>query len=422
MNMHDAPVQQALSGDLLLRTATDTEDVHRVAEFNGQIHGRGVVDMTLDLFLRHPHTRLTDLLYVEDIHSKVIVSSLCLIPWQIAYDNVTFTSGEMGIVGTLEPYRRRGLIRAQVDLFRRRLRDRGCVLSHIQGIAYYYRQFGFEYAMPLEGGIVITQRDVPKHENMMPYTFRQANQNDIPVLTLLFETAAEDLLIHVIRDEPTWRYLLERNTQSDMDAETWIVLNAQGHVAGYFRLPEHHFGEELTVNEASKLSFESAWAVLDELIELAEQHHTPGVRLCLPQQSDLMRVARSFGVRDLGTYAWQIMMPSPVDFLQTIATALESRITRSIFAGLTRDLTISFFRYGVRLHFEAGRLTNVTYLDQPDHSDMHMPPNAFAPLALGYRSFDELRTNYPDAGVSPACRLFVDTLFPRSASFLYTIY
>ncbi|HEY3342058.1 MAG TPA: GNAT family N-acetyltransferase [Anaerolineae bacterium] len=415
------PLHQALGESLVLRTAATKEEVERVAQFDGLIHGSGVTSMTLDIYLRHPHTQWRDLVYVEDTHTNQVVSSLCLIPWTLSYAGVNLRSGEMGIVGTLEPYRKRGLIRAQVEVFKSLLRDAGCMLSHIQGIGYYYRQFGYEYAMPLDGGLKLTRREVPKLAETQ-YTFRKATEGDLPVLMALFDTAGRELTIHSQRDEATWRYLLMDHAQSEMACETWVVLDAQQQVVSYFRLPDHHFGEELTVNEASRFSFDAAWATLQHISLIAEERHTPGVRLCLPPGCDMMRVARSFGAFDMGTYAWQIYIPDRVTLLRTIGPALERRVQHSIFAGCTRNLTLSFFRQTIRLSFISGKLTQVTDQEFNEEADAHIPPLAFVPLVLGYRSFDEQHKAYPEMGVSAKQRLFVETLFPHCSSFLYTNY
>ena len=90
--------------------------------------------------------------------------------------------------------------------------------------------------MPLDGGLKLTHRDVPKLAET-PYTFRQATETDLPTLMALFDAAGCELAIHTQRDEATWRYLLAHNPQSEMEAETWVVLDAQQQVVSYFRLP-----------------------------------------------------------------------------------------------------------------------------------------------------------------------------------------
>jgi hypothetical protein len=41
---------------------------------------------------------------------------------------------------------------------------------------------------------------------------------------------------------------------------------------------------------------------------------------------------------------------------------------------------------------------------------------------LGYRTWQELKAAFPDVDVTPKARLLVDTLFPKTESFIYTLY
>jgi len=414
--------RQPLENGLVLRTAATEEDVERVAAFNGAIHEPSVAGLTRNLFVHHPHTRGADLVFVEDGESGEVVSSLCLIPWTWRYEDVPIRTGEMGIVGTLEAYRKRGLIRAQVDVFKRRLRERGCLLSQIQGIPYFYRRFGYEYALPLEGGLRIEFRDVPTPPDA-PFTFRPATEEDLPGLTQLYGEAAQELAIRVERDADTWRYLLRHTQGTEMERDTWMVQDAGGRAAGYVCVPKHHFGQELVASEVSNLGFDAALAALDYLKELAIERGKPGIRLNLPAGCTLMRLARSLGARDLGTYAWQIHVPDHGPLLRALAPVLERRVAASPFAGLTRDVGLNLYYETLVLRFVAGKLTAVDAGDGTGGGVvLGMPPLQFIPLVLGYRTVQELRAAYPDVSVTPPWRLLVDTLFPKVSSFIYTIY
>ncbi|HEC33329.1 MAG TPA: GNAT family N-acetyltransferase [Chloroflexi bacterium] len=417
----ETPYRQPLGDGLLLCAAADEGDVGRVAEFNGIIHGPETAMMTRNLFTYHPNTQGKDLIFVEDEHSGQVVSSLCLIPWTWRYEGVEIPAGEMGIVGTLEAYRRRGLVRAQVGYFKRRLRERGCLISHIQGIPYYYRQFGYEYALPLEGGLRLETRCVPDPPGVL-LTFRLATRDDLPALMRLYDEASQDLAIHAVRDEATWRYLLTYTDGTETEHETWIIQDTDRQVVAYMRLPEHHFGEELVVDEVSRLRFETALAVLHHLKTLAVERQKPGIRLNLPAGCTLLRLARSLGGHDLGTYAWQIHVPDFAALLRMLGPVLERRIAESPFVGLTRDLRLSLYRETLLLRFVAGRLTEVVNLGFTGDEPLRFPPLSFIPLLLGYRMWEELRATHPDVNVAPAWRLLTDTLFPRVASFIYTIY
>jgi len=413
--------QQSLEDGLVLRTAADERDVERVAEFIGAIHGPGVASMTHNLFIHHPNTRPQDLIFVEDERSGQVVSSLCLIPWNWRYEDINIPAGEMGIVGTLEAYRRRGLIRAQVEYFKRRLRERGCLLSHIQGIPQYYRQFGYEHALPLEGGLRLETRHVPDPPDA-PFTFRLATRDDLSTLMWLYDDAAGDLAIHAVRDEATWQYLLAHTDRTETECENWLIQDADGRIVGYMRLPKHHFGEELVVCEVSRLGFEAALAALHHLKTLVTERDEPGIRLNLPANCTLMQLARSLDAHDLGAYAWQIHVPDVAALLRALAPVLERRVAGSPFAGLTRDVQLSLYRETLLLRFVAGRLTEVANLGFTGDGEIRFPPLQFIPLALGYRTREELHATYPDVGVAPVWRLLVDTLFPKVASFIYTVY
>ena len=116
-------MKQDVGGGLVLRTAAGSEDIARAAAFDGLIHGPELEPTIHNLMTHYPAIHGRDLFLVEDENTGQIVSSLLLIPWTLAYEGVPLPVGEMGMVGTLEAYRRRGLVRAQDAYFKRRLRE-----------------------------------------------------------------------------------------------------------------------------------------------------------------------------------------------------------------------------------------------------------------------------------------------------------
>jgi hypothetical protein len=185
------------------------------------------------------------------------------------------------------------------------------------------------------------------------------------------------------------------------------------------------FGEELCVNEASHLGFEAALAALQQLKRLAVEREKPGIRLNLPADATLTRLARSLEAHDEGSYAWQIHVPDVAALLRALSPVLEHRLADSPFAGLTREIQLHLYPEGIALHLEAGRLTRVTRAE-PDASAgdviLRCPPLPFIPLVLGHRTWRDLQATHPDVLVPPLWRLLVDTLFPRVPSFLYSPY
>lgn len=414
------PYHKELGDGLVLKSVADARDVERVAAFSGAVFDETVAAMSRTLLLAHPHTRPEGWLFVEDEAAGQIVSSLCLIPWTWRCEGVKLKAGEMGIVGTREGYRHRGLIRALVARFDELLRKGDFDLSPIQGIPYYYRQFGYEYAVPLEADWRVELYQVP--DPPPGYSFRQATLNDLPALMAMYNEAATDLSIHAARDEAVWRYLFGPSRETETTAETWLVLDETEQTAGYFRVAQHGFGEGLIVNEGSRLSHNAALAALSHLKKLAGERQKPYLRLNLSAGSTLVQVARHHGARDTGTYAWQIRLMDVGRLLGKLAPVLERRVAASPFAGLTEKVCLNLYREAFEMRFEAGRLVAVERLGFKGRSGIRFPPALAAPLLLGYRSREELAQTHHDVLVWPEWRHLVDVLFPKMQSFIYTNY
>ncbi len=414
-----------LGNGLVMRSLSTEDEAARLGAFNEAVHGEAGLDaMTRALILHHPNTRPEHWLYVEDTTTGAIVSSLALIPWRWQFEDATLHAAEMGIVGTDPAYRRRGLIRTLDRRFKELLTAEGYHLSHIQGIPYYYRQFGYEYALPLEGEWRVELHDVPAEPppGARAVTFRQATVEDIPALARLYDEAMADIPIHAARDGAIWRYLLTHATETATARETWLVLDDAGATLGYWRIERGGFGTGLNVDDCSRLPHDAALAVLVFLKRLATERGKPTIRLNLPGGHPLVRTAQAWGARDLGHYAWQIHIPDVPRLLRQLAPIFERRIAGSMFAGLTRAVTLDMYRTHTTLHFERGKLTRVEPGGADCQADLRLPPSLIAPLALGYRTWRALREPYPDVACEGQSQPLIDTLFPRVEAFIHTIY
>ncbi|MBN1963738.1 MAG: GNAT family N-acetyltransferase [Anaerolineae bacterium] len=418
------PYHKPLGHDLILKSLGSLDELDRLAAFNAGIHEPQLDPMTRALVLHHPHTRPEHWLYVEHEPTGQIVSSLCLIPWTWRYDDVTLRVGEMGIVGTLAEYRHRGLIRTLVTRFKELLAEGEFHLSIIQGIPYYYRQFGYEYALPLEPGWRAELHHIPDTppDHAAGFTFRPATLDDLPVLMAMHDEAARDLDITAMRDAATWRYLFEQPSGTANLTEIWLVLDSTQQPVGYMATNKLGFGEGLIVSETARLSSAAATAALCWLKTRAIERGKPSVRLILPERATLVKMARAWAGHDYGTYAWQIHLPDAARLLRALTPVFNRRIAASPFAGMTRRFVLNLYREAFALHFERGMLAKVESLGFVDEGDMNLPPNLLAPLLLGYRSLAELRRFYPDASAWGDAALLVEALFPTMQAFIYTNY
>jgi hypothetical protein len=120
-----------------------------------------------------------------------------------------------------------------------------------------------------------------------------------------------------------------------------------------------------------------------------------------------------------GPYAWYVRVPDVVAFLKHIAPVLEKRLANSEAAGYTGDLKIDFYRGGLRMVFEKGRLVTVENWAVPPFgpkSWARFPQLVFLQALFGHRSIDELCYAFPDVRVHQEAGYLLKTLFPAKAS------
>jgi predicted acetyltransferase len=418
------PYNCPFANSLVIKSIKDMPDVERLAAFNGQSFGEGVAGMTSSLIIHHPQTRPEHWLFVEDEASSDIVSSLGLIPWLWRYEDVMLKVGEMGIVSTREAYRNRGLVRALTARHQETMREEGFDLGAIQGIPYFYRQFGYEYAMPLEAHWHVQLHSIPDtwkaHDNA--YTVRAATSDDIPALMPLCQAVTTNLNISAVRSADNWRFMFQYSVGTEIECETWLLLDADGQIIGYWRIAHHGFGDGLIVNETSRLSMAAAKVVLHWLKMTAIQQEKPYIRLNLPPNNDLLQTARTAGAHNNGTYAWQIHLVDVARLLMKLKPVLERRLVASLLAGLSRRLLINLYREAFELTFEQGKLLSVRSIGFSNEGEIRIPPLLLAQLVLGYRSCEELKAIYPDVSVWGESLYLVDTLFPKLEAFIFPTY
>ena len=415
---------KSLGNNLVLKHAT-VEDAPRLNAFNAMIHDPYVGVQTEAMMLHHPTIRPENFIYIEDESTGQIVSSLCLLPWRWRFDEIELKMGEMAIVGTLPEYRHRGLVRTLVNHFKECLAEDEYDLSLLGGIPYYYRQFGYEYALPLEGYWHLPLYHIPSAaENAPAYTFRDAATDDIPTLMEMYEAATRDLNISTVREPEVWRYQIEHKAETDSGAYALLMVDPSGKLAGYVRLKKFGHGSGLIVCEASHFAFRDVPALFHRLKEIAvERGKDSYIRFALPPSAVLTQAAKAWGAQFDGYYAWQIHIPDVARLLRTMIPLFERRIAASPFAGLTQKVRINLYRQAYEMIFENGTITAVNSIGFQDWAGMIcIPPDAFTQLVMGYRTAEELREIFPDMMAWGESRNLLAVLFPKTNAYIHMIY
>jgi predicted N-acetyltransferase YhbS len=416
------PYEESLGDSLILRSVRDERDIERYAAFNTAVVSEMQGISCAHLLRHHPEIGYGDFLMVEDERSGEVVSTTCLIPWHCRYEDIILDVAMLEMVATHPEYRHRGLVRAQINRLHQMVSERGFDLSIIEGIPYYYRQYGYAYACDHWMRDSLPVWRVPERSVGQPYPcrLRPATVDDAPVLTQLYQDGMAALQIQTLRSSDYWRFLLQW-----VGYPVRLVEDAHGgRVIGYICTLPMGNKQGIMVIESGIASYEVGLAVLRQLkMETAGE-----IQLGWPQTSTLVQIGRSLGSLPLPTDQWLLRISDVAHFLCKIGPVLERRLAASDCAGLTADLCLNLFRQAFVLRFEAGKLTAVDSIGFVDASmgadggDLCIPPEAFVRLVLGYRGLDELRDAWPDIVVKAGSCHVPQVLFPKMASYFWMPY
>lgn len=106
----------------------------------------------------------------------------------------------------------------------------------ITGIPYYYRLFGYEYALNLAGSRSVYFAAIPqlKPDQPEPFALRDATLADLPQVRALYERERRRGPVSARIGEPYWRWLLEgQNIASGEGWRTQLIVDGAGATLGY---------------------------------------------------------------------------------------------------------------------------------------------------------------------------------------------
>jgi hypothetical protein len=442
--MTDQQTLRDLGNGLILRRAT-MGDVDAMVALQNYVFRdlqtdeppRGLEAWTRDLVSgNHPTVQVSDFTVVEDTTNGRVASSMNLISQRWAYEGIEFGVGRPEIVCTHPDYRNRGLVRAQFEVVHEWSAQRGEMVQGITGIPHYYRQFGYEMAMNLGGSRVGHKSAVPKLKEgeTEPYRVRPATEADLPFIAEMDLQAGRRGPVYCVRDAAQWHWELCGARPDNMDRMTIAVIEhvgAEGAAtpAGCVMHPEEMWHDTIGITMwemAPGFSWLAAmptvlrWAVAEgEQQAIVNKRELVNFALAMAVNNPGFSVVRGLAPRVNAPYAWYLRVPDLAGFLRHIAPVLEQRLAESVAAGHTGELKLSFYRSGVRLAFDKGRLVTVEPWT-PRHEDSGhaaFPHLTFLRLLFGHCSFDELDGMLADCTADgDVPRILLDALFPKKPS------
>lgn len=169
----------------------------------------------LRLVIEHPDEGFDSCRVVVSPGGKV-VSTATLLNERVRIGSVDLQAGQIELVATDPDFERRGLVRALMGDANRRSAERGDALQVMIGIPYFYRRFGYEYAMPIPRLRTVKAGIDSAGSN----TVRVATESDLPVLAALNDTTQSAASIAMNHSGPCWSWMVNREASCVWVAES----------------------------------------------------------------------------------------------------------------------------------------------------------------------------------------------------------
>jgi hypothetical protein len=395
-----------------------------------------VGDLAETFFYHLPGMKPDYWFLAEDTLTSQLISSFTLIPWVWEYKGVELKIAEMGLVGTDENYRGKGLMKLLNKEFDKTIEEEKFDLAVIQGIPGFYHRFGYYYALAMENHINLFLDSLPEIEGgEKSFNFRLANEYDIPFLLKEDSEFRKQYSISVKRDEPAWKYILTNGKSTDYGSDVWIMENSSIGKKYYFRIQLQGFGTGLILNETSEnMEVSSLKSLLSFCRKLAIERSKPYIRINMHNESGIGKYAISLGTTESLSYAWQIKIHNKLNFLKKIKPILEKRLTSSSLNNVTGNLRLDFYLEKIDILFENGKIKSISTGNQDIVKNTFcISADLFPALCLGHRSWKELQHVRPDIFPEPLyvnpvadadniSGQLIDILFPKSKSWVYLQY
>ncbi|MFF4190612.1 GNAT family N-acetyltransferase [Nonomuraea sp. NPDC001831] len=171
-----------------------------------------------------------------------VVSTATLLDEEVRIGGIRLPAGQVELVATDREYEGRGLVRALVRWAHGRSAARGHVVQVMIGIPYFYRLFGYEYAIDIPSAL--TLRTPPAGEGTP--ALRAARPTDIPAMAALQDMAQDRFDLAMPHSAACWRWLLDHQAST-----SWVLEHSGTVIATGRTTPPDDDGEVLLAEAAA---------------------------------------------------------------------------------------------------------------------------------------------------------------------------
>ena len=272
-----------------------------------------------------------------------VESTMALLDSHFRVGAARFPAGQIEFVATAEDARGKGLVRAQLDVIHERSAAAGHLLQLIVGIPYFYRQFGYSYAIPQQAYQMVADDAALAAGDWRP---RRAEPADVPSIARAQAEVQAEADVAASHPEQLWKWLMASPNYEVLIAEHRDQV-AMGRV--YLDGDTALLGDVVAPTRAA----------LHGLIASAREME-PTVAIIHRPASMLGAMLTGLGqpVNELGWY--YVRVPDEAALLEALRPELEARLARSPLDGYTGTFTLSTYIASVTCEISDGRFGPMT--------------------------------------------------------------
>jgi GNAT superfamily N-acetyltransferase len=347
------------------------------------------------------------------VDGQRVVSTALLLDETLRLADVVLPAGQVELVATHRDYEGRGLVRALMDWAHDRSAAQGHLLQAMIGIPYFYRRFGYEYAVDIPRARELAEPPTVVGREPSPI-LRRAEPRDIPALTALQDAAQRAADVAMPHPLARWRWLLQH------EASTTWVLERDGAVAASARTGPPDGG--VLVAEAAGVDVPAA----DDLLQALIREHGADLQIVdRPGTMTGAAWAARLGATATGAQQYYLRLPSPERVLDALRPVLHRRLVDAGMDRVGNDIVLSTFGRHYRMPVTPEGLGAVVAggpMQAPGAvRGAGVAPDYLGALLFGSSGMDGLARIRPDVYPGPDAELFT-TLFPPLTADLLTYY
>jgi hypothetical protein len=364
--------------------------------------------------------------------NDIVVAGAILMHQPMDYDGIRLSAGRPEVAASDAHVRHKGFMRQIFQLLHAKSEARGDHLQIIDGIAYLYRKFGYEYGIDTDAHATIPFEALPTAP-MPAVTIRRTQVDEYNTFVRLYDAdrlsgrhmittpiehtyftflleKAKSYSVYipyfVCQDDAIIGYLLIERSNWDENMIIWGWGMASGYAWQQYALPVLHalptIHDQIVIRNPDKITQLTGVTMMLDATHPARQQ----LRLGIPHTSK-------------PAYAWYTRITDYAYVLESLRPVLERRLAHSAMCGFSGEVHLSFYGKGVAMTWHEGRLVACKNTRPPlmgEGTNGAYPPGMFMMQLFGRKSFRQIKSWYHEVWADAQTEQLLGILFPTQPS------